>query len=44
MLYEVITRSILTELRDGSPNSLYGRMAASELRTYDLTEGRNNFV
>ena len=36
-------RSILTELRDNSPNSLYGRMAASELRTYDLTEGASKF-
>ncbi|UZP67172.1 tetratricopeptide repeat protein [Desulfovibrio mangrovi] len=36
-------RAILTELRDSNPNSLYGRMAASELRTYDLTEGASKF-
>lgn len=36
-------RSIMTQLRDQNPNSLYGRMAASELRTYDLTEGASQF-
>lgn len=36
-------RDILTKLRDGAPDSLYGRMAASELRTYDLTEGASKF-
>ncbi len=36
-------REIMTTLRDGTPDSLYGKMAASALRMYDLTEGASRF-
>lgn len=36
-------RTILTELRDNNPQSLYGRMAASELRTHELSQDAAQF-
>ncbi len=36
-------RSILTKLRDTNPQSLYGRMAASELRSHDLSQSAAQF-
>ncbi|MFV0423916.1 tetratricopeptide repeat protein [Oleidesulfovibrio sp.] len=36
-------RTILTELRDKNPQSLYGRMAASELRSHELSQDAAQF-